>query len=91
MKGLTHKFANGKTIYCSINNGYLIFKHNNKVIKLHRYIMEEHLQRKLKRFEIVHHIDKNKFNNNISNLLITTTEEHSSFFHRGSLGKKLSK
>lgn len=48
----------------------------NKVIDEHRYIMEQFLGRKLKSNEIVHHIDGNKRNNNLSNLEILTRSEH---------------
>jgi hypothetical protein len=44
---------------------------------LHRYIMEQHLGRILTREEVVHHIDKNKSNNDISNLqLMANDKEH---------------
>jgi DNA-binding CsgD family transcriptional regulator len=55
---------------------------NGKKIKLHRYIMEKHLNRKLNMFEVVHHKDENIFNNNISNLVLTSPEEHPSMHHR---------
>ena len=42
----------------------------------HRYIMSEHLGRNLIPSEIVHHIDENKKNNDISNLQLTTRAEH---------------
>jgi hypothetical protein len=43
----------------------------------HRYIMENSLSRPLLRTEQIHHIDNNKLNNNISNLVIVTALEHS--------------
>lgn len=46
------------------------------LIDEHRYVMEKHLGRKLKRNEIVHHIDGNKSNNNIENLTIMSLSEH---------------
>ena len=42
----------------------------------HRVIMEKEIGRKLKSTEIVHHIDGNKRNNNISNLKLMTQSEH---------------
>lgn len=45
--------------------------------KLHRYIMEQHLGRTLSKDEIVHHIDGNKHNNSIENLVVMTNAEHS--------------
>lgn len=40
--------------------------------------MEQHLGRELSIFEIVHHIDGNKKNNNINNLKVMTRQEHNS-------------
>ena len=55
-----------------------------KYVREHRLIMEKHLGRKLGIFEIVHHKDKNKSNNNLCNLEILSPEEHSSIHHAGS-------
>lgn len=43
----------------------------------HRYVMEHHLNRKLKSDEVVHHKDRNKINNSIDNLELLTNDEHS--------------
>jgi len=43
---------------------------------LHRAVMEEWLNLKLKANEIVHHIDGDKRNNNIDNLIVITRAEH---------------
>lgn len=78
-----------------MENGYLIkFKngYNKKGnAKLHRLIMEEHLGRKLTSNEIVHHIDGNKLNNDITNLKVMTRGEHSRLHRKQELesGKKL--
>lgn len=42
----------------------------------HTYVMENHIGRKLKKGEVVHHIDGSKTNNNINNLLLCTVSEH---------------
>lgn len=42
----------------------------------HRLIMEKHIGRPLMPHEAVHHIDENKLNNNIKNLLLITKSEH---------------
>jgi len=53
-------------------DGYRI----NCMKKVHRTIMEEHIGRKLKSTEIIHHIDFNKLNNSIENLQIVSRSEH---------------
>lgn len=45
-------------------------------VRYHRFVMEQHLGRKLETWEHVNHIDMNKFNNDISNLEILTSSEH---------------
>ncbi len=59
------------------SQGYIVLCKNRSNKKLlHRKIMEEHLGRKLSSNEIVHHIDGNKLNNDISNLKIVSRSEH---------------
>jgi len=55
---------------------WIIISNNRKQIKLHRYLMEIKLRRKISLDEIVHHKDHNKLNNDINNLEIVTRSEH---------------
>lgn len=42
----------------------------------HRSVAEKMINRKLKKGEIVHHIDENKHNNTSKNLMVITQSEH---------------
>lgn len=42
----------------------------------HRWVMERHIGRLLNDDEVVHHIDENRFNNDLSNLQLMTRREH---------------
>jgi len=47
----------------------------------HRYIMEQHLGRPLLPYEVVHHIDGNRQNNDISNLMLLDDQAAHAAFH----------
>ena len=49
---------------------------NGKRVRLHRFLMEIELGRKLESWEHVHHIDGNHLNNNIENLEVLSNSEH---------------
>lgn len=50
---------------------------NGVNIDEHRYVMEQHLGRKLQRNEVVHHKNGNKLDNRLENLEVLTLAEHS--------------
>lgn len=50
----------------------------------HRFIMEQHLGRKLEPWEIVHHIDENPSNNDLLNLQVVAFGDHTKSHHSGS-------
>lgn len=52
-------------------------KETKKTISYPKYLMEKTLGRALLPNEMVHHIDKNPLNNDISNLKLMTLDEHS--------------
>ena len=68
------------------NPPQMLHPETGKITRVHRYLMEQHLERKLQTNEHVHHIDGNPENNDLSNLIVLTESEH----HRlhGRDGKK---
>lgn len=57
-------------------NGYIQIKVENQFVFEHRHVVEKNLNRKLKSFEIVHHVNGNKLDNRFNNLIVTTRPEH---------------
>lgn len=73
-----------------IAHGYRIFSNGrNNIIREHRLIMEKHLGRKLLPFpkETVHHINGNKLDNRVENLIVISQSEHSIITHRKAIIK----
>lgn len=58
------------------NEGYLRLKIDGKLVLHHRYIMEQHLGRKLLKTEVIHHINHNRTDNRLENLQLLTSNEH---------------
>ena len=59
------------------SDGYAEFTRGEfQGVKVHRFVVEAHIGRKLSSDECVHHIDGNKLNNDITNLEILTFKEH---------------
>lgn len=66
-----------------MENKYKAIKVNGKKVDEHRNKMEILLGRKLTFNEVVHHVDGNKSNNEISNLMLMTRSEHSKIHSTG--------
>lgn len=75
----------------TMSGGYKMIIVNNKKVYEHRYVMEQHIGRKLKRGEEVHHIDGNKMNNDIDNLILLSIEEHKKFHRDIKTGRFISR
>ena len=72
-KGGKRKKSNGYIeIYCPDHPN----ANSRKCVYEHQLVMEEHIGRYIKRGEVIHHIDGNKSNNNIDNLLLLSNSEH---------------
>jgi len=55
---------------------YKRIKVNGKWVREHRWLMEQHLGRKLEKWEQVHHIDGDHLNNAIENLEVLSNADH---------------
>ena len=56
--------------------GYRLITVDGRQMLEHRYVMALHLGRRLRRAEIVHHIDGNKLNNVLTNLQLVDRRTH---------------
>lgn len=61
---------------------------NNKEGLLHRYIWEHHNGCKIPEGYVIHHKDHNKENNDISNLILMSLSEHTSYHTKGNTYRK---
>jgi len=75
----------------TISGGYKMIIVGKEKIYEHRYVMEQHIGRKLKKGEEVHHIDGNKMNNSIENLMLLTIDEHKKFHRDKRTGRFISR
>jgi len=68
--------------------GYILVTKDNGYIMEHRFVMEEYLGRKLTEHEVVHHINFNKKDNRMENLMLFATHsKHMKFHNNISRGK----
>lgn len=68
---------------CITRDGYKLISVNGKNVLEHRYVYENFYQTKLNRNQIIHHIDGNGLNNEITNLeLLDSQSEHISIHNK---------
>jgi hypothetical protein len=77
-RGKNHPGWKGGTIS---QHGYKKIHVDGKQYYEHRYLMEKFLGRKLTFNETIHHIDGNKLNNSMENLVLIDRKEHSLKYH----------
>lgn len=69
-------------------NGYIEYtRGEHKGRSVHVVTMEKHIGRRLFGFEVVHHIDGNRQNNDLSNLELMTRSAHTKLHREGKHGK----
>lgn len=74
---IKERFLNGyKLIHKDGHPNSMTSENWNGWIYEHIYIMSEYIGRPLKENEVVHHLDENKSNNKLENLVLLTAEEH---------------
>jgi YHS domain-containing protein len=60
-----------------MSDGYTrLYLTDGRLVSEHRHVMEQHLGRKLRTGEIVHHRDGDKSNNDIANLEVVSKSQH---------------
>ena len=67
---------------CITPDGYKVIRVNGKLGYEHRHVMEKKLKRKLKSYEVVHHIDGDKLNNDPNNLQVLNGNGKHSTLHK---------
>ena len=86
-KALVEKRRREKDVLILGDKEYITFKHGKETfvdngMLLYRLLAEHKIGRKLLPNECVHHIDGNHYNNDIDNLQVLTTAEHTSIHHK---------
>ena len=68
--------------YIKVRDPLNVMADNRGYVWEHRLVMAKHIGRPLLRTEVVHHIDDNKGNNHISNLMLFSSQSEHIAYHR---------
>ncbi len=63
-------------------SGYVLEKASGEWVGQHVLVMERHIGRKLTRGEVVHHIDQDKRNNELTNLQLMSNADHTALHNK---------
>ena len=83
--------ANFKRGYQINEWGYKMICYKGKKVYEHRLVMEKYLGRPLKKGEEIHHINGDKLDNRIENLIVLSTVEHKKHHRDKVTGRFVSK
>jgi len=81
-----HNWNGGKTVNCGYLSVRVDFDHpakdRNMYVRKHRLVVEDKIKRFLKKEEQIHHIDNDKMNNKIENLMLFPNAKKHTEFHK---------
>lgn len=75
---LRWKVIHEQTGFKKVVNGYVQIWIQNRLYPEHRHIMEQHIGRLLEKGECIHHINGNRSDNRLENLVLLTRGAHNS-------------